>query len=70
MDAQRLFWELQGLDLSLVIVEDEVLGLFTILSLDDNIITFDLNGSSTTHSGVDREWHSYLETVLLVELTL
>jgi hypothetical protein len=66
MDTQRLFWELQRLDLSFVIVEDEVLGLGTILSLDDNIISFDLNGSSTSHSGIDREWHSYLETELLV----
>jgi hypothetical protein len=66
MDTQRLFWELQRLDLSFVIVEDEVLGLGTILSLDDNIISFDLNGSSTSHSGINREWHSYLETELLV----
>jgi hypothetical protein len=53
MDTERLLWEFIGLNSSLVIIEDPILSLGTVLSLDKNFTTLDFDDSVTRHSGVD-----------------
>jgi hypothetical protein len=55
---------------SVIIIEDPVLSLFTVLSLNDKRVSNDVDGLTTGHSGVDREWNSDLDTKLFVGLTL
>lgn len=70
MDTKWLLWELQGRECSLVIIEDPILGLLTILSFDNKFVSDNINCFSTVHSGIDRERHSNLDTKFFIELTL